>query len=119
PVSVSILQSWLQPSPSLTLPSSHGSCANLKPSPQTAVHWPPVHLGSMRQNGEHPSYGTRLPSSHCSYPSMSFCGSPQTVLWQTAGLAVLHAQPCSGMHVGPQPSPAALLWSSQSSRSMV
>src|ERR1044071_9409340 len=77
------LQSWEQPSPSCTLPSSHSSPGtpptpgNTRPSPHLAVQLPPLHTGSTVQFGEQPSNGTWLPSSHCSLPSV--LRSPQTV----------------------------------------
>src|SRR5687768_11832302 len=66
-----------QPSRLWTLPSSHCSCGNLRPSPHTAVQVPWLQTGSTVQVGEQPSYGMRLLSSHCSRPSGA--PSPQTV----------------------------------------
>src|ERR1017187_2603033 len=93
---VSMVHVELQPSPDTVLPSSHASCGNFSPSPHTAVHVPPLHLGSMVHVGEQPSYGMRLPSSHSSKPS--FTPSPHTVRWQTdcgAVGCVAHAKPGS------------------------
>src|ERR1017187_8254081 len=60
-------------------PQSHCSLGNTSPSPQEAVHMPLPQVGSIVQVGEQPSYGMRLPSSHCSEPS--FFPSPHLVLW--------------------------------------
>ena len=113
PVPVSSVHVALHPSPEIVLPSSHCSCGNLRPSPQTAVHVPPLHVVSSVHDGEQPSYGIRLPSSHCSKPS--FMPSPQTVGWQTdsGGDPVdTHAKPGSSLQVALQPSSEALLPSS-------
>src|SRR5262249_39546563 len=95
---VSILQSWLQPSPSFVLPSSHSSPGNFRPSPHTAVHEPPAHFGSMVHVGEQPSNGRRLPSSHCSLPSTT--PSPHVVWWHTLPVP---AQPVCTLHCASQP----------------
>src|SRR5215468_5348550 len=95
---VSSLQSWEHPSPSWTLPSSHSSCGNLRPSPHTAVHSPLSHLGSIMQVAEQPSNGIRLPSSHCSLPSFTL--SPHTVARHTLPG---HTKPGCTVHVAEQP----------------
>src|ERR1700722_7222982 len=113
PVPVSSVQVELQPSPETVLPSSHCSCGNLRPSPQTAVQVPPLQDGSTVHVGEHPSNGIRLPSSHCSEPSLT--PSPQRVGWQTemgAGGVEAQAKPGSILHVALQPSPETLFPSS-------
>src|SRR5580693_8079799 len=113
PVPVSSVQVELQPSPETVLPSSHCSCGNLRPSPQTAVQVPPLQDGSTVHVGEHPSNGIRLPSSHCSEPSL--IPSPQTVAWQTDmgdDPVVAQAKPGSILQVELQPSPETVLPSS-------
>src|ERR1019366_9374351 len=114
PVPVSTVQVALQPSPGVVFPSSQPSCGNFSPSPHTAVHVPPLHLGSIAQVGEQPSYGIRFPSSHCSEPSLM--PSPHWVTWQTdfGGVPVeTHANAGSTLHVALQPSPEVVFPSSQ------
>src|SRR5512147_2919995 len=70
-------------------------------------------LVSTKQSDEQPSPPVLLPSSHCSALELT-AASPQTGSLRHK-FAWGHFQPASTAHAGLQPSPAALLWSSQSS----
>src|SRR2546422_962689 len=99
----------LQPSPELVLPSSHASPGNFTPSPQTAVHVPPVHFGSTSHCGEQPSFGVMLPSSQSSSPATTPSPHPAaTHAAPTTG----HFHPGSRTHYGLHPSFGAALPSS-------
>src|SRR4029077_11883161 len=69
----SILQVSEQPSPAVTLPSSHSSGNTATPSPQRAMRWQGCPGGvhenpgsTVRQLAAQPSSPTALPSSHAS-----------------------------------------------------
>src|SRR4030095_7044991 len=109
----SILQSFVQPSPSTLLPSSQASLTTM-PSPQRDMHEPVLQSGSFWQAAEQPSNGRALPSSHPSAPSTFL--SPQVVCEHVLGLP-LHFHPSSILQVAEQPSPAVALPSSPSSGS--
>ena len=107
----SIMQSALQPSPEVVLPSSHSSSSSLRPSPHgEAQPEVPTQTGSARQSALQPSPPKTLPSSHDSSPSRT--PSPQTVGWQ-ATPGVGQAEPGSTRHASLQPSPGMSLPSSQ------
>ena len=107
----SSLQSALQPSPEVALPSSHSSPSSLRPSPHgEAQPEVPMQTGSARQSALQPSPPNTSPSSHDSSPSRT--SSPQTVGWQ-ATPGVGQAEPGSTRHASLQPSPGMSLPSSQ------
>src|SRR5262245_19086433 len=102
-----------QPSPSRTLPSSHSSAPSTMPSPHFELQAAPVvQAGSAWHVGEQPSNGTELPSSQLSAPSA--LPSPHLTVVHLLG-APSHLWPSSTRHLESQPSPSALLPSSQPS----
>src|SRR5688572_1786778 len=119
----SALQSGVQPSRQVWLPSSHGSLPSCTPLPHTALpvqfcgtassHFLP---GSILQAELQPSPPVVSPSSHCSAPSLK--PSPQMV--RQAKPSRAHSQPGSTIRqFALQPSPVTKFLSSQISGPLI